>query len=691
MKKQQACEARKVKKVVCIGLDGMIPELMLKFCKEGILPNIDKLMKKGIFLKMLPAVQVDTPTNWTTILTGAWPKTHGINSFGFHVEGESFDKVYDMGDNLFPIIANINTKYYMNRLSKAEYLWQTAEKAGKKVLIVNFPGGWPPNIKKGIVIDGTGPYSSPISRLCKSDRFSSKKGQNIVELKVVKAFDWKTTPHSNMPLLETCMDISGEYSCDFNGHSWVSKKISGGSKPNESVRYFVLILAKENKYYDTIIISKDKNVSHRTADLEKGQVSDWITEEFYSTISERVYANMVVRREFKSKIQGILKLKLSSLSANGKMITIDRTPIFNLGDWAYPSNISRELINDLLSTTAFNGDNNQGEKHVSRKSPLCQVYETVPDMAKGIAGTCKLLAERYSWDMLFTQIHAPDGIHHDELNSICSDSPTYDVTKENESWDRIRGTYRILDEMVGEIAENCVDEETLTIVLSDHGCIPTRKRVMIELFLRNEGLIVYKKNSSGRLVIDLTKSKVISGINYVTQNIWINLEGRDPSGIVAPTDFEKVRSKVLNILTLLKDPETGERPISLVLRKEDAKVLGQGGNRLGDVIYFFKEGYTNKFANGITGIDPGDIPRTGFELVLEGPEFGRHHSYLPEVDYCGCSVKAIFIMSGPGIRKNYVRPSPIRTVDVAPTIAFLANINYPAQSEGMVIRDILDN
>ncbi|GAI03265.1 unnamed protein product, partial [marine sediment metagenome] len=83
-----------------------------------------------------------------------------------------FDQVYDMGNNLFPIVGNVNTEYFMNRLSKAEYVWQVAEKAGKKVILMNWPGGWPPNVKNGLVIDGTGPYSSPICRMGNEMRFS---------------------------------------------------------------------------------------------------------------------------------------------------------------------------------------------------------------------------------------------------------------------------------------------------------------------------------------------------------------------------------------------------------------------------------------------------------------------------------------------------------------------------------------
>lgn len=161
------------KKLVLIGLDAMIPEFVQKFSREGIIPNMTNLIENGVFSEMLSMVQVETPTNWTCIGTGALPGTHGINSFGFHIEGEPFENVYDMGNNLFPIVANVNTVHFMNRLCKAEYVWQAAEKVGKKSILVNFPGGWPPNISNGIVVDGTGPFSSPLSKMTGWGRYSS--------------------------------------------------------------------------------------------------------------------------------------------------------------------------------------------------------------------------------------------------------------------------------------------------------------------------------------------------------------------------------------------------------------------------------------------------------------------------------------------------------------------------------------
>lgn len=679
------------KKLVLIGLDAMIPEFVQKFSREGIIPNMTNLIENGVFSEMLSMVQVETPTNWTCIGTGALPGTHGINSFGFHIEGEPFENVYDMGNNLFPIVANVNTVHFMNRLCKAEYVWQAAEKVGKKSILVNFPGGWPPNISNGIVVDGTGPFSSPLSKMTGWGRYSSSPHDpNELKVEIVPAENWVNLPPSKLSPLEGVIDITGKEEFIYSSKGWLTKE------NNESINnyqktapiYYLLIYSSNSERYDTLAITKERDFNTKVTILNLNEESKWLHEQFEPTIGEKIYANMLVRKEFKTKVNGKFRLKLCYLSQDGKSIQIDRTPIYNLENWAYPQNIADELIDNLeLEKSSFDKEKTRSGGITSKKSPLCQVYETVEDMAEGLIKTCKYLAKNYQWDLFFTQIHSPDGINHDELNGLCKDSPTYDPKEEGRCWDKFREVYRILDRYVGEVVSACVDEETTVIVVSDHGGIPTKKRVLLEHFLLKDGLIAYKKNENGRLVIDTKKSKVISGINYVTQNIWINMKGRDPDGVVNPSDYEKIRDRVIEVLYSIKDPETGEHPIVLALRKEDAENFGNWGERLGDIVYLYKEGYTNKFANGITGIDPSDMPENGFEPVLEGPEFGRHHSYLPATRYCGCSVRATFIMSGPGVRKGYVRRTPIRTIDVAPTIAFLMGIPYPETMDGLVFGD----
>ncbi len=81
----------KAKKFMILGFDGAMPEHFNRFLHEGHMPNIARLIKKGTYSRALPAPPVDSPTNWVTIVTGAWPGTHGITSFTIHLPGDPLD------------------------------------------------------------------------------------------------------------------------------------------------------------------------------------------------------------------------------------------------------------------------------------------------------------------------------------------------------------------------------------------------------------------------------------------------------------------------------------------------------------------------------------------------------------------------------------------------------------------------
>ncbi|MNY39739.1 hypothetical protein D3C86_1744410 [compost metagenome] len=51
---------------------------------------------------------------------------------------------------------------------------------------------------------------------------------------------------------------------------------------------------------------------------------------------------------------------------------------------------------------------------------------------------------------------------------------------------------------------------------------------------------------------------------------------------------------------------------------------------------------------------------------------------------------AVCYMAGPGLKKGVVLP-PIRTIDVAPTLAKLMGIPAPAQATGRVLTEVLAN
>ena len=104
-----------------------------------------------------------------------------------------------------------------------------------------------------------------------------------------------------------------------------------------------------------------------------------------------------------------------------------------------------------------------------------------------------------------------------------------------------------------------------------------------------------------------------------------------------------------------RDQETGRRIVALALRRKDAVLLGLGCDypQGGDIIYFMAEGYN---------YDHGDSLST-----VKG--------------FAETSVSPIFVAAGQGIRHLTI-DRYIRQVDVAPTVAVLGGVRFPAQCEG---------
>ena len=175
------------------------------------------------------------------------------------------------------------------------------------------------------------------------------------------------------------------------------------------------------------------------------------------------------------------------------------------------------------------------------------------------------------------------------------------------------------------------------------------------------GYTVLKRDADGQPLreVDWSQTKAIINGNH---NIYINLKGRDPQGIVDPQDKYALEEEIMTALYGLRHPETGQRMIAVALRNKDAVLLGYGGPYCGDICFWTAEGYN---------MDHGD-------------------SLSTTLGYADTSVGPIFIAAGQGIKPGITTDRIIRQVDVAPTLAFLGGVRVPAQCEGAPVYQIME-
>ena len=130
------------KRFILVGLDGVGMESMLHMVEAGYMPNVGRLIERGVHREMWGVLPTLTPPGWTTLVTGAWPGTHQVMDFNIRALGKPLDQT----------VWGINT-----RLCKAEYLWNTVERGGREPVLVKYEMSWPPTISRGVQVEGTGP------------------------------------------------------------------------------------------------------------------------------------------------------------------------------------------------------------------------------------------------------------------------------------------------------------------------------------------------------------------------------------------------------------------------------------------------------------------------------------------------------------------------------------------------------
>jgi len=635
---------KKAEKLILIGIDSMMMKRIDKFAKEGRLPNISKIMSSGVASLAYPTIPTTTGPNWTTIATGADSSTHGVFNNNFN-----------------------------SSLCQAERLWQAAERVGRKSILLRYPGGWPPTVEDGIVL-GTGqPASSPWV-ICYSKCYSTEKlrrftGEELIgprltpiEVKLTPAEDWRNLPNSFMPLLQT--DIQ------------VNPYRRGGT----SVTLHALIWASKPDGYDKTLIARTKNAAIDTlSEMRVGQWSEFITKDFAVSGEPRA---------------GTFRFKLLNLSPDASKFTLYRSQVHATEDFSFPPEIAKELVAEC--GPFFDNPN----RLLLALGRFDNYFEELDYHASWLSKAAAYLMDKYNFDLFFMQCHSPDYVEHECLGGIDPISGRYDEDKAGQWWEIFAKNYEIIDKMVGKIRQY-VDDSTLIVLVSNHGHLMHIKNVLLVNALADAGLIAVDEGGSERssdripslseakrpLRIDRENSKVFPvGHGFIS----VNLAGREENGIVEPgTQYESVRSQVIDVLYSLRDEERGGHPISLALRKEEAGIIGLVGEKVpGDIVVICAPGY---------GKEPGFWLKAPEDFIIgPNPSYGvwggseGMHGHLPSAELSEGTIQATFIISGPGIKTNYRRPKPLFLRDVAPTIAHLMGIPIPKDADGRVLFDIFE-
>jgi predicted AlkP superfamily phosphohydrolase/phosphomutase len=121
-------------RLLVIGLDGATFDLIRPWTKQGLLPNLQRLMQAGVWAPLKSTLPPMTSPAWPSFATGKYPSKHGVFDF---------------------VSAHNGTFNLINATAvDAAALWDILSAQGKRVGVINVPVTYPPHRVNGFMITG---------------------------------------------------------------------------------------------------------------------------------------------------------------------------------------------------------------------------------------------------------------------------------------------------------------------------------------------------------------------------------------------------------------------------------------------------------------------------------------------------------------------------------------------------------
>ncbi len=337
----------------------------------------------------------------------------------------------------------------------------------------------------------------------------------------------------------------------------------------------------------------------------------------------------------------------------GWMVTSFLTPNRN-SQWTFPPRLTREIA-QVSRDYMIDIPNFRTEQRAELERELFKMTAERFKVARHLLKTKE-------WD-LFTMVEmGSDRLHHafwrfwDKTHRQHEPNSPFSET--------MRNYYQTLDEELGRMLAD-IDENTTVIVVSDHGAKRMDGGICVNEWLRKHGYLTLKTEPQGVTpwtadLVDWEKTEAWGEGGYYAR-IFMNVKDREPHGVVAPEDYEKVRDKLKIQLEAIVD-EAGHNIGTRVFKPE--AVYRECRNIAPDLIVYFG----NLFWRSVGSV--------GYNSI---------YTYQNDTgpDDCNHAEMGIFIIKRDGQAQGYI---PARSLyDIAPTVLAEFGLEIPPAMRGKPI------
>jgi predicted AlkP superfamily phosphohydrolase/phosphomutase len=402
------------------------------------------------------------------------------------------------------------------------------------------------------------------------------------------------------------------------------------------------------------ISSLDKNsisvtIAHSTFSLRPKEWSGWIALEFPVNGSKKISA---AARFYLVSIETDITLYLSPLQINPV------NPCFPLSS---PAEFSRELADAMggpYYTQGIPEDTRPLTAGVISDDAFIEMCDHIMAEREQMLRYC---LGKFTEGIFAFVIDTTDRIQHIFWRFEDTNHPLYDKAGAQKYGGIIRDYYKRADRIIGEIMRGHVDENTLLLVLSDHGFTSFRKGFNLNRWLIENGYMKLREepdpeDKEGGALFRHVDWQRTGAYALGFSSIYLNVKGREGSGIVQPgTEAETLAGKIARDLQSFTDPASSDRVIKQVYAA-DALYSGKYRAAAPDLVIGFNAGYRMSWQTAI-----GGAPAALMEPNLK--KWSGDHivdpSLVPGVLFCNRKISA----------------ESSRSLDIAPTV--LAALGLP--------------
>ncbi|MEZ4641120.1 MAG: alkaline phosphatase family protein, partial [Caldilineaceae bacterium] len=257
-------------------------------------------------------------------------------------------------------------------------------------------------------------------------------------------------------------------------------------------------------------------------------------------------------------------------------------------DYADPPELQDE-IETFLARRGYKPVQQQalGARQQARTGPARPlIYETdthnfrTEDKAQLLADIYRMTEKRWHvvnhliqhkpWDFFMLVEMGTDRIHHAFWQFMDPEHVHY-PGPHNQFERAIHDYYVYLDGQIARLLEQ-VNEETMLMVVSDHGARRMDGGLVINEWLRREGLLTLAEEpaqpvSLEKAAVDWSQTKIWSSGGYYAR-LFFNVAGREPQGVVPADEYAALRDDVIARLTAMTGPD-GAPLGNVVVKPED--------------------------------------------------------------------------------------------------------------------------